>query len=367
MIILIAVALTSLAALIIYGVASVNSGNILGGESANLNSSRESPERTPVPRPVATTGVEHFNPLTGEPMDMGLTRARPLAVVLNNLAEALPLNGVSDADIIYEYPVEGGLTRLLALFQDVYDIEKIGCIRSARLYTVQLAKSYDAILVAAGRSPQAQTEVRELGVPFLNEVEGPLREVFFRDRNRIPGRRVESLHSVVITGDRIMQWLPEYNFDLEHDDDFHQGLVFNDDDAAPQNGFSAIEVTSRFSAAKSTKFIYDSNENAYYVHQFNRDFVDANDNSRPNFANVLILRMPVSNIRGDNSGRLNIETTGRGTGYFINGGKYIEINWIRSDKSAPFIYTLEDGTTLKLGVGKTYICIVSTNADISFN
>jgi len=323
------------------------------------------PERAPERTPDPLANTDGVNPLTGEPMDSRFDRNRPLAVVLNNLPEALPLNGVSSADIIYEYPVEGGLTRMLALFQDVFYVEKIGSIRSARHYTVQLAHSYDAILVAAGRSPQALAEVRSLGIPFLNEVEGPHREIFFRDRNRIPGQRVQNLHSVITTGYRIHEMWPQYDFRIDHERNYAHVLRFVDD-GTPQRGSDADKISMRFSSAKSTTFTYDSALNGYTVLQSNKDFVDANDNSRPVFANVLFLKTSVTGLRDDTAGRLDIVTTGRGEGYFASGGKYVKINWIRPDKESQFSYTHEDGTLLDFGVGKTYICILPTNIDPTF-
>jgi len=309
---------------------------------------------------------DNFSPLTGLPMDTRKIRNRPLAVVLNNIPDALPMNGVSKADIIYEYCVEGGLTRMLALYQDFNDVGVIGSIRSARHYTVQLAESYDAILVGAGRSPQAQREVTNLGIPFLNEVEGPLRDIFYRDRNRIPDRRVGSVHSVVTTGDRIKEWLPQYDFRLLHENNYEHSISFTDD-GTPKNGSNATEVAVRFSHGKTTSFIYDPSAKAYYARQSNMDFTDANDNTRPVFANVLILRMKVTGIQDDDAGRLDIVTTGTGDGYFVSGGKYIEIDWTRSDLSSPFVYTQKDGTKFALGVGKTYICIIPTNMDATFD
>jgi len=321
-----------------------------------------SPEQTPELTPV----LDGINPLTGLPMDARSERNRPLAVVLNNIPEALPMNGVSKADIIYEYSVEGGLTRMLALYQDVSYTGVIGSIRSARHYTVQLAESYDAILVAAGRSPQAQTEVRNLGIPFLNEVEGPLRDIFYRDRNRISDRRVGEVHSVVTSGDRITEWLPEYDFRLFHDRNYEHTLFFVDD-GTPQSGVRADEVTVRFSQGKTTVFHYDAQDRGYHARQGNRDFTDANDNSAPAFANILILKTSVTALRGDDSGRLDIETTGSGSGYYVSGGKAAEINWSRRDKSSPFVYTLTNGSHINFSAGKTYICIIPTNMDADFN
>jgi len=322
-------------------------------------------EPTPRPREEVLKGIEHYNPLTGEVMDLGLAQQRPIAVVLNNISDSLPHNGVSKADIIYEYPVEGGLSRMLALYQDFSDVGMVGSIRSARHYTVQLANSYDAILVGAGRSSQAAEEVRALGIPFLNEVEGPERDIFFRDRSRIPGRRVDNLHAVVTTGERMMQWLPEYNFRLEHESSYEHMISFTED-GTPENGSNANQVVAHLSTGKSSAFYYDAEKGTYHMHQYNRDFTDANDDSRPGFTNVLIIKTSVTNIQGDASGRVNVTTTGMGDGYYINGGKFIEINWSRSDISSPFHYTQKNWAPLDFGIGKTFICIVPANLNPIF-
>ena len=318
----------------------------------------------PTPEPV----LDSFSPLTGLPMNEAMTRNRPLAISLSNVPEAMPMNGVSDADIIYEVLVEGGLTRMLAIYQNSMYVPKVGSIRSGRHYTADIAHSYNAIFITAGGSPQAYREIRAEGVTHLDEVGGTRREIFQRDRNRVDGRRFESLHSVVITGDRIRRWFPEYDFDLQQDDDYDLGLVFVED-GTPERGSKADTVVVRFSAGKTTTFTYSSSESAYHMRQFNNvDFVDANNNKKPAFTNLLILRTRVTALDdGEDSGRRNVVTVGEGEGYFVNGGRSVEINWSRRDKDSPFVYTLKDGSVLELGVGRTYISIVPTNMETTFS
>ena len=325
------------------------------------------PDSTPLPlrTPDPHANLDGSNPLTGAPMDDRYTRNRPIAVVLNNVPQALPMNGVADADIIFEYSVEGGLTRMLALYQDVSLVGLIGSIRSARHYTVQLAESFDAIFLCAGRSPQALTEMRNLGIPVLNEVEGPHRDVFYRDRNRIPDRRVDNVHSVVTSGDRLMHFLPGLDFRLLHENDYKHVFTFVED-GTPSGGMDAESAVVSFSSGKTTSFIHDPAEGGYYVRQADRDFTDANDNSRPVFANIIVIKTSVTGLLGDDAGRLDITTTGSGEGYFVSGGKYVEINWSRENKSAPFIYTLKNGERFDFGIGKTYICVIPTNMSAVF-
>ncbi|MGH3195646.1 MAG: DUF3048 domain-containing protein [Streptosporangiaceae bacterium] len=65
----------------------------------------------PAARPAANSRL--LSPFTGEPVNA----LRPvLAVKIDNVAQARPQTGLSQADIVYVLPVEGGLTRLLAIF-----------------------------------------------------------------------------------------------------------------------------------------------------------------------------------------------------------------------------------------------------------
>ena len=71
------------------------------------------PEPEPVPEPEPSYVPSGTNPLTGLPMEEEYENNRPIAVMLNNLKIAQPQLGISQADIIYEIPAEGGITRML--------------------------------------------------------------------------------------------------------------------------------------------------------------------------------------------------------------------------------------------------------------
>jgi hypothetical protein len=116
---------------------------------------------TTVP-PTTEPAVLYRNPLTGEPLDAPLTN-RPFAVVINNIRAAQPLHGIGEADMLFEIVAEGGgsITRCLALYGDPAGVEKIGSVRSARTYLINLARAYDAIFVHAG------TKTRDISAPLV--------------------------------------------------------------------------------------------------------------------------------------------------------------------------------------------------------
>jgi hypothetical protein len=156
--------------------------------------------------------------------------------MLNNIKAAQPLLGISGADILIEIPVEGGITRLMGLYQDVSAIGKIGSVRSARTYYVEIAQGYDAVYIHAGGSPQAYSYMKSSGITHLDGVNGSKQDIFFRDAGRKNSLGYE--HSLVTSGELISKFLPTYGIRLDHPEGYEAGMTFADD-AVPADGLDA--------------------------------------------------------------------------------------------------------------------------------
>ena len=103
---------------------------------------------------------------------------RPIAVMINNHNQARPYHsGLQDAYLVYEIIVEGGITRMMALFKD-QTTARIGSVRSSRHYYLDYALENDAIYVHFGWSPQAEKDMSLLGV---NNINGLYDSAFWRD------------------------------------------------------------------------------------------------------------------------------------------------------------------------------------------
>ena len=92
---------------------------------------------------------------------------RPIAVMIDNHSDAWPQAGLNKAYMVYEIVVEGGETRLMALFKG-QDLDKIGPVRSARHYFIDYAMENDAIYVHFGQSPQAQSDIKKYSINDIN-------------------------------------------------------------------------------------------------------------------------------------------------------------------------------------------------------
>ena len=330
-----------------------NTGNNSTQNTGNTNNSNQNNGQN-------TNSGLFINPLTGLNTINDISRNKPVAVSISNQRAALPtnaINGISQADIVYEVLVEGGITRFVALYQDFSNAGVVGSIRSARHYTVQIAEAYNAMLIHAGGSPLGFEEIDSRGIINFDAVTGRRGQIFKRDVHRIPGKTVENYHGLTTSGASFMQWLPSYGLKTTLDENYTRRLNFTGNPIA--TGARAYEVGIRFSSAKDSVFIYDEASNQYYMAQFGSRLKDANNNAPVTFTNILVLEMPVKDLvgHGAGSGRQDMNTVGSGKGYFISNGRYIPINWSRADKSSQFIYTTENGEEIELGRGKTYIGI----------
>lgn len=314
------------------------------------------PEVEPEPEPEYL----YTNPLTGEGCETDISQNRPVAIMLNNLKKALPQMGVSQADLIFEIPAEGGITRMMAVFQDVSGVGSIGTVRSARDYYVSLALGMDALYLHAGGSPQAYTFIKNQGVTALDCVNGPYEgTLFWRDKERRKNAGYE--HSVVTSGETISSLLPTYRHRLEHKEGYSYPMTFTQD-AAPADGRTADTITVEFSTYKTGVFRYDAESQLYQVEEYGQPYVDGNSGQQVAVKNVLILQTDISQIKGDEAGRLSVRTTGTGKGVFACGGKCIDITWSKPTHAQPMTFSTADGQELQFGVGTTYINIIGGSA-----
>ena len=309
------------------------------------------PEPEPEPDP-------YVNPLTGEGTETDLSQNRPVAIMLNNLKKALPQLGVSQADIIYEVVAEGGITRMLGVFQSVEGVGEIGSVRSARDYFVSLALGHDAVFLHAGGSDQAYIFIKSHGVTALDCVNGPYEgSLFWRDPDRRKSMGLE--HSVLTSGEAIQELLPTYSrVELEHKAGYDAGLTFLSEGEMVQGDEPARRVEVRFSRYKTGVFTYDEASGLYRIEEFDAPYVDGNTGEQVAVKNVLVLFTDISSIAGDTAGRQSVRTTGAGEGLFFCDGTQQSITWSRPDHDSPMAYLDSQGQPLELGVGHTYVNIV---------
>ena len=320
-------------------------------------------EPEPPPEPV----YPYVNPLTGEGLYQDISGKRPIAVMFNNLKQALPQIGISQADVVYEIVAEGGITRMMGVFQDLEGVGDLGSIRSARDYYVNLALGHDAIYIHAGGSPQAYDAFSGWGVTHIDFVNGPYGDMCWRDPERRKTAGLE--HSLLTSSERILEQMPS-RFRLDHEEGYEVGWTFSKE-PSPADAVSAHTLTVPFSVYKTGCFTYDSETNQYFsVQSLNGSdpipYVDGATGQEAGFSNVLVLYTDVSRVRGDEAGRMSVRTTGEGEGLLLRDGRLYPISWQRDKRTDCYSFLDQSGQPVPLAAGTSYINIVGSSTEVTW-
>lgn len=300
-----------------------------------------------------------MNPLTGEATEADLTGNRPYVFMCNDLVVAMPMCGVSQADMIMEMMDEGGITRFMVWFMDPSQVEKIGSVRSARIYNVETAIGYDALLCHCGGSPEALSYILDNGIEDLDAVYSDWAGVYYRDESR---QTYGIEHSMFARGTHLANAIEKYkDFEMVHSEEYDgtYGMIFSET-AVEQCTEKAEDIFVRYAGGKTTTFKYNEETKAYTMYQYDMEYTDDWRGGIP-FANVI--NMYATTWLQDDGCHLGIDLSS-GEGTFFTEGKAVAIKWYSDGLEDCFHFTLEDGTPLEFSVGKTFFCVNQCGSDI---
>ena len=216
--------------------------------------------------PVVTGSV---NPLTGEPMDEALAAQRPVSCMIGNTTDAMPQYGTSAADVLIEAPAEGGLTRLMTLYQDYANLPSIMSVRSCRHYYAYLSNEFEAIYVHYGQAIYATEMLKHLD--DLNGLDGDLENVtFMRDKSR------KSPHNAFVNGESIVSGIQKRGYRTEHAPTYKNRFSFAPEDREPAGGVPAAVVEPGYLVNKPW-FVYNEQTGLYERYQYKASHVDGNN------------------------------------------------------------------------------------------
>jgi hypothetical protein len=278
------------------------------------------------------------------------SKTRPYAVMINNIGTARSLqSGLQDAFIIYEIIVEAGITRYLALFQDV-NVERIGSVRSVRHYYLDYVLENDAFLAHNGQSPQAGSDFSRLGI---DRIEVNNTKTGWRDKTL----KVSSEHTLFTSTEKLATG--SGNKRTERNKDYLlKYSVEPVDFSTKENVIDAKNVSVEYSSTITSSYEYDEEAKVYkrFVNgKIHKDYVTGNQYT---FKNIIVYDVANYNLNdAENKGRQGIDNIGSGKGYYISEGKAVPITWSKTSRSAQTIYKFENGEKLIVNDGNTFIQI----------
>lgn len=318
-----------------------------------------------LPPPPEMIGPESYpegiNPLTGLPVeDPSILARRPLVVKISNAPEVVrPQSGLSQADIIFEYYVEGGWTRFAAVFYGSGS-NHIGPVRSARLPDIQLVPAFDGVLVFSGASRGVTDALKETDMyPLLMMTPHfGLGEPWFV---RFPREGLAFEHTLYTNTDELWALAVERN--LRATNIPTPGLAFH---ALPPSGGSPASVATLDYAKTSIRWQYDPVSGKYLRWTDGIVHTDALTGDQLAFDNVVVIGSTLEleylypEKYGEEEDSLYIELTGyNGPATYLRDGQVYQGRWFRQE-GGMFQFVGPDGQVMPLKPGKTFVQIVRT-------
>lgn len=287
--------------------------------------------------------------LTGLWVSDKTAQKRPVALMINNISFASPQTGIGKAAILYEAVVEGGITRLMAIFEKVSG-DKLGSMRSARHYFVSFADEYDAIFAHYGQTKYATAKIKELGIDNLSGLESIGSTVYYRDN------AIKAPHNAFASSDGIKKGIEIKGYRTKLREDLDNHFTFYEKDSKLSEGEPAKKkVTLAYSGYTSPYFTYNVKDKLYYRYQFGEKHIDKETGKQLTFKNIILQYVSYWTIDQKNGYQsMDIEDS-KGNGLYITNGKAVKITWDKNESKKEMHYYDEQGNLLTINPGKTYI------------
>lgn len=290
--------------------------------------------------------------LTGEYVAEEIGRQRPIAIMLNNIYGALPQCGIDRAGVIYEAPAEGGISRLMGIFEDYQGEERIGSVRSCRDYFIFYAMGFDAVYAHYGQAVYAE---KYLNLDEVNNLSGLDQYgdgiTYYRSDDR------QAPHNVFTDYDMLHAGIDAYGYSMDYSPDYEGYYQFAgvDERVDLAEGQTANTVKIPY-VSQHPYFTYNPEEEVYYRFQYDEPHVDGNTGEQLTCKNIILQYSQWQAY--DENGYLNIDTSSGGAGKYITNGKAIDITWTKDGEWGVTHYYDASGQEITLNPGRTWVDIV---------
>ena len=310
---------------------------------------------------TAPTEPEVFrNPLNGEVLEAPFS-GRIFANTVSNLQENMPHVGINHADVVMEMYVNmSNVVRCLALFSDIESVDAIGSTRSTRPIFNDIAQHYDLILTHAGGSDTALRDAADRGIANYNIDSWVVAKEGTSYRDTVYKRSYEN--SLFGVGPGIKAYAEAQGVPMTLEKDY--GFRFAEN-GTPAEGEAAdrIALTMVYGQAKKdTQMVYNAEMGKYIWNQYGKEMRDQITDELEGFTNVIIMQAMISH----NGIYHSADFVSGGTGYYANGGKLIPIVWACDDENSAFRFMTNNAEPLQMGVGNTYIAIVTPESPVTW-
>ena len=292
--------------------------------------------------------------LTGEDVPASIGRRRPVAVMLGNDRNGAPQSGLTNAGVIYEAPVEGQITRLMGIFEDYDNLEKIGSVRSCRDYYIFYANEFNAIYTHYGQAAYALPYLEQHAIDNLNGLTMGS-TAFFRTTDR------QAPHNAYTTPQLLQNGIDAMGYSQEYKSDYTGHYLFAEDgtETTLDNGTAANVVKLDNYGDNHPWFEYNADTKEYSRFQFGEAHIDELNGQQLTCDNIILQYSAYKPY--DSNGYLNVDVMTPGQGKFITRGKAIDIRWEKDSPWGITHYYDANDQEIRLNPGRTWVAIIQND------
>jgi len=356
------------------------------GGSGGDTGEKAAPEPEPIINPITGIEVESEDALPARAIQVSIP---------NDTYGAVPQSNITQADIIYEFPVEGEITRLQAIYYGEIP-EKFGPNRSIRYYFADLATEYKAASVGYGWGKHARDQMKSNNVHYLNGMDHP--ELWHRvDYKKAPNNAYIDWKDVEDFGNE-HHWFDEkqviepWTFrndkwaeEQEQAKADAQAVIDEKSESTEEADVKAVEKAKKiveYVPEKATDLHvkalgcdstckWDAEKGKYLRFWYGEPYVDLETDKQLEFDNILVQKvhsdfMTDENGNRDPKNRLTIDMYAGGDALLFTQGEVVKGTWSRDGADSRTVFKDELGRDFAFTPGKTWVYVLDQDKDFSY-
>ncbi len=314
---------------------------------------------------VTATATPFAGILDGTPMTSDEWAARkdllPLAVMFDNTPNSIPHHGIGSADLVYEAFVEGGITRLMAVFWR-NEADPVMAVRSARTPFVIWVDELGALFAHAGSATtnneaNAAGQIIEWGIKDLDAFKPGSNSAYYRDPTRY------APYNLATSTARLRAVAAALGFQGPPAVESWRFRNPGDPLAGPPAGGIQVDFSGRMYGWQLIQWRWDDARKAYGRYQFGGPQVDGNTGEQLFFATVIVMRVDARVV--DTSGHVLLDQIGEGPATVFTGGRAIEGTWRKTDRKARTRFYDAGGNEIPFERGPIFIEVLGPQSEFT--
>jgi len=269
-----------------------------------------------------------------------------LVVKIDDTTQAHPQIGLEDADIVYIEQVEGGLTRLAAVFSSVIP-QRVGPVRSARISDIEIMSQFGRVAFAYSGAQRkllpiiAAANLQDLGAQRQSPT------IYTTDPERIQP------YAMVLRADLLMQLIQEKGFAIDSAKNI--GFVFG---SLPEGGSETEKVVMNWPAATYSAIWSKEDSRWLLSHNNSINYADSGLVLGPSTLIIQMVSITPSEYKDKVGGVTPFsQTVGSGKAYVLRDGQRFTTTWTRPSAEAGTTFTFADGTIMNFDPGQIWIAL----------